>query len=95
MVLLLLKIISGFAATLTAVLLWSKTRESAWLFIVMGTVFLYSEIIFSGLDLLGLSNFYLLTVYGISVIKLIFAFFPFLFFTAGFILFLMSRRRRF
>lgn len=95
MILLLLKLLTGFSATLSAVLLWSKTRESAWLFIVMGTVFLYSEIIFSALEILGLANFYFFTIYGISVIRIIFATMPFLFFTIGFILFLISRRRRF
>ena len=95
MILLLLKLITGFSATLFAVLLWSKTRESSWLFIVMGTVALYSETIFSALELLGISNFYFVTIYGISLIKLIFAIFPFLFFTIGFILFLLNRRRRF
>jgi hypothetical protein len=95
MILLLLKLITGFSATLTAVLLWSKTRESSWLFIVMGTVVLYSETIFSALELLGLSNFYFFTIYGISLFKLFFAIFPFIFFTIGFILFLMNRRKRF
>jgi len=95
LILLLAKLITGFAATLTAVLLWSKTRESAWMFVVLGTVFLYSEIIFSTLELLGLANFYFFTIYGISLINLIFAVFPFIFFTIGFILFLASRRRRF
>lgn len=94
-ILLLLKLIVGFSASLTAVLLWSKTRQSSWLFIVMGTVTLYSETIFSVLDLFGLSNFYLLTVYGISLMKLIFAILPFLFFTVGFILFLLNRKGRF
>jgi hypothetical protein len=95
MVLLLIKLITGFSATLTAVLLWSKTREPAWLFIVLGTVFLYSEIIFNTLDSLGLSKFYLFTVYGISLVEIIFASFPFLFFTIGFIIFLTNKRRRF
>ena len=95
LILLLAKLVTGFAATLTAVLLWSKTRESAWMFVVLGTVFLYSEIIFSTLELLGLANFYFFAIYGISLINLVFAVFPFIFFTVGFILFLSSRRRRF
>jgi hypothetical protein len=94
LILLLVKLITGFAATLTAVLLWSKTREAAWLFVVLGTVFLYGEIIFSTLELLGLANFYLFTIYGISVVNLVFAIFPFVFFTVGFVLFLKSRRGR-
>ncbi|MBI9096935.1 MAG: hypothetical protein JEY91_00590 [Spirochaetaceae bacterium] len=94
-VILLLKLITGFSATLTAIMLWSKTRDSAWLFIVLGTVSLYSEVIISALDLLGLSEFHLFTVYGISLIGIIFAVFPFIFFFIGFILFLTGKRRRF
>jgi len=93
--LLIIRLITGFAAAFTAVLLWSKTREPAWLFIVLGTVFLFGEIIFTALETLGLSKFYLFTVYGISLINVIFASFPFIFFTIGFTLFLRNKRRRF
>jgi hypothetical protein len=95
LILLLIKLVTGFTATVSAVVLWSRTREPAWLFVVMGTVFLYSEIIISTLEIFGLSNFYLFTVYGISLVSLVFAFFPFFFFTIGFILFLNNRKRRF
>ncbi len=95
LLLLFVKLISGFFAAFTAVLLWSKTRQIAWLFIVVGTVFLYGEIIFSSLDYFGILNLYLFAIYGISVIKLFFAVMPYLFFTTGFMIFLLSKRGRF
>lgn len=95
LIVLLIKMIMGFAATVTAVLLWSRTREAAWLFVVMATVFLYAEVIIGVLEMFGLSNLYLLSLYGIPLFELIFAFFPFLFFTIGFIVFLAGRRKRF
>lgn len=94
-IVLLVKMITGFAATVSAVVLWSKTREAAWLFIVTGTVFLYGEVIIQVLELYGLTDLYLVSLYGIPVVSMIFALFPFLFFTAGFLVFLFSRRRRF
>ncbi|MCP4295885.1 MAG: hypothetical protein GY786_09790 [Proteobacteria bacterium] len=95
LILLSVKLVTGFAAALTAVLLWSKTRETPWLLVVVGTLFLYGEVVFSMLAFFGISNFYLFTVYGISVIRLVFSFSPFLFFTAGFLIFLLRRRGRF
>ena len=94
-VLILIKLVAGFAATVTAVLLWSKTREAAWLFVVAGTVFLYGEVIVETLELFGLTNLYLFSLYGIPVVEAVFALLPFLFFTVGFITFLTARRKRF
>lgn len=94
LILLLVKLIMGFFASVAAVFLWSRTREVSWLFIVLGTLFLYGEIIFSTLELFGLSGMYLYTVYGISLIDFVFALFPFLFFTIGFVLFFTNKIRR-
>lgn len=95
LLLLFVKLVMGFAAAFSAILLWSKTRQPAWLFVVVGTVFLYGEIIFTTLEYFGISNFSLLIIYGISVIKLVFAIVPFLFFTIGFMTFFLSKRGRF
>ncbi len=93
--LLFVKLVIGFAAAFTAILLWSKTRQSPWLFIVVGTVVLYGEVVFTLLEYFGISNFYLFTIYGISVIRLFFSILPFLFFTIGFIIILSKKRGRF
>ncbi|MBN2658017.1 MAG: hypothetical protein JXR86_13240 [Spirochaetales bacterium] len=92
--LLLVKLLAGFAATVTAVLLWSKTREASWLFVVIGTVFLYGEVIFETLDLFGITDVRKILILGIPVIDALFAVLPFVFFTAGFLSFLSARRKR-
>jgi len=93
-VLLLVKLLAGFTATVTAVLLWSKTREASWLFVVIGTVLLYGEVIAETLEVFGLAKPGDITMAGISLIEALFALLPFLFFTAGFISFLTRRRKR-
>jgi len=45
-------ILGGFAAFL-AIILWAKTRDKAWMLIVISTVIIYIEIIFSVLEMLG------------------------------------------
>ncbi|MBB6481145.1 hypothetical protein [Spirochaeta isovalerica] len=93
-ILLLVKLLAGFAATVTAVLLWSRTREASWLLVVVGTVFLYGEVIAETLQVFGLTDLQKFTFFGIPVIEALFALLPFLFFTAGFISFLTARRKR-
>jgi hypothetical protein len=92
-ILLLIKLLAGFATTVSAVILWSRTREVSWLFVVAGTVFLYGEVIIETLELFGLTNLYDLVYLGIPVIEALLALLPFFFFTAGFISFLTGRRR--
>ena len=91
--LLIIELVMGFSATLTAIVLWSKTRKPAWTFVVLAMTLLYGKIIFKTLDSLGLFHLYAFTLYGVSVIEFIFVAFPFLFFTIGFRLLLRNRRR--
>lgn len=92
-ILLLIKLLAGFAATVSAVILWSRTREASWLFVVTGTVFLYGEVIIETLELFGLTNLYSLVYRGVSIVEALLALLPFLFLTAGFISFLRGPRK--
>ncbi|MCL2138557.1 MAG: hypothetical protein FWH41_03395 [Treponema sp.] len=44
------RLILGASAVFLAIMLWSKTRDIAWLFLLIGTVFAYIEIIYTVLE---------------------------------------------
>ncbi|OQY36170.1 MAG: hypothetical protein B6229_10610, partial [Spirochaetaceae bacterium 4572_7] len=48
-----IKLVIGFMAAFTSVMLWSKTRDGAWLSMVLGVVFLYLETLLEILDSFG------------------------------------------
>ncbi|MDR2109841.1 MAG: hypothetical protein LBP32_00885 [Spirochaetaceae bacterium] len=46
----------GAAASFFAIMLWSKTRDVAWMLMVIGTIAAYIEIIYSILRLFGVTG---------------------------------------
>lgn len=83
----------GFLAAFTAILSWSKTRESAWLFIISGTLMHYISLLYQTLTTLGVLNPQLWPVGGIPLLALVLQVMPFLMYTIGFILFLLKKRK--
>ncbi|MDR3192884.1 MAG: hypothetical protein LBT87_07450 [Treponema sp.] len=45
----------GALASFFAIMLWSKTRDAAWMLMVMGTLAAYIENVYTMLDLFGIS----------------------------------------
>ena len=82
----IIKLILGGIAAFLAILVWSKTRDGAWFFLVSGTILSYCSIVYDMLTSFGIltKSFYL--VYGIPIIDLCFIVIPTLFFIIGFII---------
>ncbi len=79
-----LKLILGGVAAFVAVLLLSRTRDSAWMLVVAGTLVRYVEVVFDLLVDFGLipeASFW--TILGTPVPRLVFAVVPVLFYIAG------------
>jgi hypothetical protein len=47
---------TGAAAAFFAILLWSKTRDAAWMLILMGTIVDYAEIVYAVLNRIGVAG---------------------------------------
>jgi hypothetical protein len=47
---------TGALAAFFAIMLWSKTRDVAWMLIVIGTIAAYVETVYSILDLFGITG---------------------------------------
>jgi hypothetical protein len=46
----------GAVTTFLAIMLWSRTRDAAWMLIIIGVIISYIEIIYSILGLFGMGN---------------------------------------
>ncbi len=88
-----IKLIVGFLAAFTSVLLWSKTRDGAWLAMVMGVVFLYLGTLFEILDAFGFIMYKSLLYGEIEILPLIFTILTYLFFSIGMMIFLFRIRK--
>jgi hypothetical protein len=80
------------AATFLAIILWSKTRDPAWMLIVIGTVASYADILFSTLEIAGVADPGMGSVAGIPLARIAFGNLPSLFYIAGFAV-LIARKR--
>jgi len=52
----LCRLVLGALASFLAIMLWSRTRDAAWIFVIIGTIIAYIETIFSILNLFGIGG---------------------------------------
>jgi hypothetical protein len=82
----------GALATFLAIILWSRTRDIAWMFIVIGTIVNYGQIIYSTLETIGVVTPEAYQVFGISLPSLLLTNLPLVFYIIAFIT-MISRGR--
>lgn len=84
------RLVFGAGSTFLAIILWSRTRDSAWMFIVVGTIFRYGQIMFDTFGLFGIVDSKLVVIPGYLGIETILENLPYIFFIIAFII--MIRR---
>jgi hypothetical protein len=84
----------GAIGTFFAILLWSQTRDAAWVLVVIGTLLAYVEVVFSTLVAFGIVSGESLSVSGVPVLRLALANLPMLLLTCAFITVIARRRPR-
>ena len=90
-ILMLSRFVIGALATFLAILVWSRTRDTAWMLIVVGTVAYYGEVVFSALESLGLVRLDRVTVGDVAVFPIVLANLPMFFFILAFLV-MVARR---
>ncbi|MFW5994876.1 MAG: hypothetical protein ACOCRN_02105 [Spirochaetia bacterium] len=85
------ELVAGAIATFLAILLWSRTRDVAWMFVVLGTIVHYTSVVFEGLALLGAVDLDAFVVSGVSLGRVILAAAPMSFFVVAFAI-MLSRK---
>jgi hypothetical protein len=86
--------LSAVAAFL-AILLWSNTRDTAWMFIVVGLVVEFAQVMYSTLELFGIVQENVFTLAGIAVGRVVLIALPYIFFCIAVIIMIARNRVRY
>ena len=78
-------LVVGAFATFAAILLWSRTRDMAWTFLIIGAILSYADIVFSTLSAFGIVVEDPFVYGGVPVLRLALSNFPLLFSGIGFL----------
>ena len=96
----LVRLILGALATFFAILLWSKTRDVAWVLVIVGTLIAYAEIVFTTLEEFGILKERSVSLFGLSAIpftlllQTVLSNLPLVLYTLAFIILVLRRRLR-
>ena len=90
----LIRLILGALASFFAIMLWSKTRDVAWMFMVIGTIAAYVETVYAILNILGISGVSILIVGSVPIMSIVLPCLPTVFFIAAFVVMVVRKYRR-
>ena len=83
----------GALASFFAIMLWSKTRDVAWMLMVIGTIAVYVETVYAILNLFGISGGNIITIGSVPLISIILPCLPTVFFIAAFAVMVVRKYR--
>jgi hypothetical protein len=84
------QLVLGAVATFFAILLWSRTRDAAWMLIIIGAIVAYTEIIYSILGLFGMGGDFFL-IGSVSLVSFVLPLLRMLFFIAAFLIMIIRQ----
>jgi peroxiredoxin family protein len=73
---LLVRLFIGAIATFLAIILWSQTRDAAWMFVITATIVSYGEVVFRTLDGFGVVRLDQVMVFDIPLVSIVLAGLP-------------------
>ena len=94
MIYILCRLILGGLASFLAIMLWAKTRDSAWMLMIMGTIAIYGEVIYSIVNIFGVDRGNILSIGSMPLLSILLHSFPMLFFIAAFAVMVARKYRR-
>ena len=94
LVIILCRLILGAIASFLAIMLWSKTREVAWIFVIIGIIIAYVETVYSILGIFGINGGNIFPEKLIFFISVFLTCLPTLFFIAALIVMVAHKSRR-
>jgi len=86
-------LVLGAFATFAAILLWSRTRDMAWTFLIIAAIISYADIVLTTLRSFGILGENLFRTNGLPMLQLALANLPLLFSGIGFLI-AVSRKRQ-
>ena len=88
------RLVLGALASFFAIMLWSKTRDVAWMFMVIGTIAAYVEIVYAILNMFGIESASILVIGSVPLMSIILPCLPMVFFIAAFAVMVARKYRR-
>lgn len=84
----------GALATFLAILLWARTRDIAWMLVILGTIAAYVEIVYSILNIFGISGLAFFYIGSVSLIAFVLPSLRMLFFIIAFTVMIIRQVRQ-
>jgi hypothetical protein len=88
------RLILGALASFFAIMLWTKTRDAAWMLMVIGTIAAYVETVYSILELFGIAGDNVLMIGSVSLAAILLPCLQTLFFIAAFLVMVVRKYGR-
>jgi hypothetical protein len=88
------RLLLGALAAFFAIILWSKTRDVAWMLMVAGAIAGYVETVYSILKTFGIAGEDLFPLGSVSLVSLVLSNLPEIFFIAAFAVMVARKSRR-
>lgn len=92
-ILYIIKLLLGGVAAFFAIMLWSRTRDTAWMSLVAGTIISYAGIVYEMLNEFDIYIASGITLFGIPIAELLFTIIPPIFYIAAFIMMLQRTKK--
>jgi hypothetical protein len=88
------QLVTGALASFFAIMLWSKTRDVAWMLIVIGAIAAYVNTVYSILDFFGIVDNAFLSIGSVPFAAIVLPVLPALFFSIAFIVMITRKTRK-
>ena len=88
------RLILGALASFFAIMLWSKTRDIAWMLMVIATIAAYVETVYAILNLFGIEGGRFFVIGSVPFISILLPCLPTVFFIAAFVVMVVRKYRR-
>lgn len=89
----IVRMVCSFLAAFPAISLWSRTRDAAWMLVVLGAIFFFIDALYATLVLIGLASYSLPVLQDFPLLKSLLSGLPFILLASGFLVFLIRNRR--
>jgi len=87
------QLVFGAVATFLAIMLWSRTRDAAWMLIIIGAIIAYIEIVYFITEIFGMtSDFFIFDT--VPIVSFILPLLRMFFFIAAFLVMIIKQSRQ-
>ena len=88
------RLVLGALASFFAIMLWSKTRDVAWMLVVIATIAAYVETVYAILNLFGIEGGGVFAIGSMPFMSILLPCLPTIFFIAAFVVMVVRKYRR-